>query len=191
PVGRQESAALGARLSRSRRRESSRRPRCLLVAPGRCQGDVGGDRRTPLLRRFQLPRRRCVSVRPRNSRLARERATAHRARALAVHSHAAPQQKSQSVECSGRSGVRGLASIGLRLSLGRGAAAPAAGPVYTGNMRKPRTAVWAGTAFGMALAMTLLILIAKGTGETQIHLALRVTARWSFLLFWLAYAGSA
>jgi hypothetical protein len=58
-------------------------------------------------------------------------------------------------------------------------------------MRKPRTAVWAGAAFGMALAMTLLILIAKGTGETQIHLALRATARWSFLLFWLAYAGSA
>jgi len=48
-----------------------------------------------------------------------------------------------------------------------------------------------GASFGAAFAIALLILVAKGNGEKAIHLALRVTARWSYLWFWLAYAGGA
>jgi len=48
-----------------------------------------------------------------------------------------------------------------------------------------------GVAFGVALALTATVLTRVGTDEKSIRLALRVTARWSFLLFWLAYAGGA
>jgi hypothetical protein len=58
-------------------------------------------------------------------------------------------------------------------------------------MRNPRTAVWMGAAFGLALVIAVVILVDKGTGESGIRFALRVTARWSYLWFWLAYAGGA
>jgi hypothetical protein len=46
-----------------------------------------------------------------------------------------------------------------------------------------------GTAFLIALALAAFVLATeRGQG---IGLALRITARWSFLLFWLAYVGGA
>jgi len=46
-----------------------------------------------------------------------------------------------------------------------------------------------GAAFFVAAALTAIILASFGSHGSE--LALRVTARWSFLLFWLAYTGSA
>jgi len=45
----------------------------------------------------------------------------------------------------------------------------------------------AGFLVALALAAIVLVIFGADNGGTQ--LALRVTARWSFLLFWLAYAG--
>ena len=50
---------------------------------------------------------------------------------------------------------------------------------------------WMRVAFLLSLALAAIVLARAGTGEHGIVLALRVTARWSFLLFWPAYAGSA
>jgi hypothetical protein len=51
--------------------------------------------------------------------------------------------------------------------------------------------VWVVGAFGGALALAVAILAADGTGPEGLGLAVRVTARWSFLYFWLSYAGGA
>ena len=48
-----------------------------------------------------------------------------------------------------------------------------------------------GAAFCVALALAACILAVMGTGEKGTIAALRVTARLSFALFWLAYAGGA
>ena len=48
-----------------------------------------------------------------------------------------------------------------------------------------------GAAFLIAFALAAIVLAIFGAGERGTELALRVTARWSFLLFWLAYAGGA
>jgi hypothetical protein len=48
-----------------------------------------------------------------------------------------------------------------------------------------------GAAFGIALAIAVLVLVLAGSDNKGIRLALELTARWSFLLFWLAYAGNA
>src|SRR6185312_3737861 len=58
-------------------------------------------------------------------------------------------------------------------------------------VRQSRLGLWIGVALGMALLAACLILGAAGTGEKPTRLALEVTARWSFLLFWLAYTGNA
>jgi hypothetical protein len=50
---------------------------------------------------------------------------------------------------------------------------------------------WMGAAFGIALTIAATVLVLQGTGNKGIRLALELTARWSFLLFWLAYAGDA
>jgi hypothetical protein len=50
---------------------------------------------------------------------------------------------------------------------------------------------WMAGAFGGGLALAAAILGAKGTGFPALSLALRMTARWSFLFFWLAYTGGA
>jgi hypothetical protein len=55
----------------------------------------------------------------------------------------------------------------------------------------PVVAVWMGSAFCAALGLTALVLAALGPGEHGTIVALQVTARFSFLLFWLAYAGGA
>ena len=54
---------------------------------------------------------------------------------------------------------------------------------------KPTTAVWMGAAFAAAAALAGIALAAFGAGERGTDIALKVTARFSFLLFWLAYAG--
>ena len=58
-------------------------------------------------------------------------------------------------------------------------------------VRQSRLGVWIGVAMAVALAATCLVLAFAGTDQKSIRLALEVTARWSFLLFWLAYAGNA
>ena len=55
----------------------------------------------------------------------------------------------------------------------------------------PVAAVWMGSAFCAALGLAALALAALGPGEHGTIVALKVTARFSFLLFWLAYAAGA
>ena len=50
---------------------------------------------------------------------------------------------------------------------------------------------WMGAAFAMALAITAITLALHGTDNKATRLALELTARFSFVLFWLAYAGGA
>jgi hypothetical protein len=50
---------------------------------------------------------------------------------------------------------------------------------------------WMGAAFGTALAITVLTLALQGADNKATRLALELTARFSFVLFWLAYAGGA
>ena len=50
---------------------------------------------------------------------------------------------------------------------------------------------WMGAAFGTALAITAVTLALHGTDNKSTRLALELTARFSFVLFWLAYAGGA
>jgi hypothetical protein len=49
--------------------------------------------------------------------------------------------------------------------------------------------MWA--AFLVAFGLAAIVLVIFGVGERGTAIALRATARWSFLLFWPAYAGSA
>jgi hypothetical protein len=51
--------------------------------------------------------------------------------------------------------------------------------------------VWMIGAFGGALALAVAVLAGYGTGPDGIGQAVRYTARWSFLYFWLSYAGGA
>jgi hypothetical protein len=53
------------------------------------------------------------------------------------------------------------------------------------------TPSWVAVGFFVAWALAALVLFIFGIGERGTAVGLRVTARWSFLLFWLAYAGSA
>jgi hypothetical protein len=45
--------------------------------------------------------------------------------------------------------------------------------------------------FGIAMVVTVVVLAIQGPGNSGTRLALELTARWSFLLFWMAYAGNA
>ena len=58
-------------------------------------------------------------------------------------------------------------------------------------MAKPNVMLWMGSAFGVALAMAAIVLGLDGVDNKSVRLALELTARWSFLLFLLAYAGNA
>jgi hypothetical protein len=51
--------------------------------------------------------------------------------------------------------------------------------------------VWMGGAFLVAFVLAAIVLAVFGFGDRGTELALRVTARWCFILFWAAYAGSA
>lgn len=56
---------------------------------------------------------------------------------------------------------------------------------------RPNVARWMGLAFLAAALVALLVLAVVGHGERGTSDALIVTARMSFVLFWLAYTGSA
>lgn len=58
-------------------------------------------------------------------------------------------------------------------------------------MAKPNVMLWMGSAFGVALATSAIVLGLNGVDNKSVRLALELTARWSFLLFLLAYAGNA
>jgi hypothetical protein len=51
--------------------------------------------------------------------------------------------------------------------------------------------IWMIGAFGGALALAVAVLAVYGTGPDGLRLGVRITARWSFLFFWLSYAGGA
>jgi hypothetical protein len=51
--------------------------------------------------------------------------------------------------------------------------------------------IWMIGAFGGALALTVAVLAVYGTGPDGLRLGVRITARWSFLFFWLSYTGGA
>lgn len=57
--------------------------------------------------------------------------------------------------------------------------------------KRPRLALWMGCAFAGALALAAITLGFLGPGASGTTVALRITARWSYLFFWSAYAGSA
>jgi hypothetical protein len=58
-------------------------------------------------------------------------------------------------------------------------------------MAKSNVMLWMGTATGIALAVAAIVLGLNGPDNKSVRLALELTARWSFLLFFLAYAGNA
>ena len=57
--------------------------------------------------------------------------------------------------------------------------------------REPSILVWMSVAFCIALALATVVLAVFGVNERGITIALRLTARWSFLLFFAAYVGGA
>ena len=57
-------------------------------------------------------------------------------------------------------------------------------------MRKLTTDQWMGIAFGGAVVIVAMVYLGAGHGE-KLNVALRATARWSFLWFWPASVGSA
>src|ERR1700733_7803317 len=56
---------------------------------------------------------------------------------------------------------------------------------------RPNAAVWMASAFCAAFGLAAVVLAAFGTEERGTDVALQVTARLSFLLFWPAYAAGA
>lgn len=50
---------------------------------------------------------------------------------------------------------------------------------------------WMAASFAVAAVLAVAMLSRFGLGERGTAIALQLTARWSFLLFWLAYIGSA
>ncbi len=61
--------------------------------------------------------------------------------------------------------------------------------IYCVMPTKSTTAWWTGAAFAVAAALAAITLAVFGADARGTVIALRVTARFSFLLFWLAYAG--
>ena len=62
--------------------------------------------------------------------------------------------------------------------------------VRAANWLPTTTLSWMGVAFLIAFVIAGIV-VTFGTGERGTSIALRATARWSFLLFWLAYVGGA
>ena len=66
------------------------------------------------------------------------------------------------------------------------------GFVFRGLVRWPvTTASSMAAGFLIAFVLAAVMLAIFGAGDRGTEIALRATARWSFLLFWLAYAGGA
>lgn len=60
------------------------------------------------------------------------------------------------------------------------------------NAARPvRAGGWMIGAFGGAAVLAVAVLIRYGAGADGLRLAVRLTARWAFLFFWLSYAGGA
>jgi len=57
--------------------------------------------------------------------------------------------------------------------------------------RNALPALWMGTAFGMGLGIAAAVLFVSGNASKGLVPALQMTARWAFLLFWMAYTGGA
>jgi len=70
-------------------------------------------------------------------------------------------------------------------------AAPASNRKYALMRSRPAVAFWMASALCIAVGLAASALFVEGVNASGIALALRVTARWSFLLFWLAYSGGA
>jgi succinate-acetate transporter protein len=56
---------------------------------------------------------------------------------------------------------------------------------------EPRTALWMGSGFGGALVLAASTLLIEGAGPSGTIEGLRLTARFSYGLFWLTYVGGA
>jgi hypothetical protein len=57
-------------------------------------------------------------------------------------------------------------------------------------MRNRTTTEWMAASLSVALAIVLIVRVGVAPGD-RVGMALRATARWSFLLFWLASVGGA
>jgi hypothetical protein len=57
--------------------------------------------------------------------------------------------------------------------------------------RKTIPVLWMGMAFAIGFGSAAVVLAIQGIDVNSLKTALRVTARWSFLFFWVAYAGRA
>ena len=64
-------------------------------------------------------------------------------------------------------------------------------PAATGDWARPHTVLWTLSAFCAAGSLAALVLAVFGLDERGTDVALQVTARFSFLLFWPAYVGGA
>jgi hypothetical protein len=58
-------------------------------------------------------------------------------------------------------------------------------------IKRQSTALWMGLAFVVALGLAAAVLAIDGADHKGLVMGLRLTARWSFLLFWVAYSGGA
>jgi hypothetical protein len=61
----------------------------------------------------------------------------------------------------------------------------------TAIARKPVPIFWMVGAFAVALVLAAIVVAIGGVSPGNLRMALRVTARWAFLLFWVAYTGRA
>src|SRR5271169_928990 len=59
------------------------------------------------------------------------------------------------------------------------------------SSKRKSTVLWMSIAFGVALGLAAAVLAIDGTDHKGLVMGLRLTARWSFLLFWVAYSGGA
>ena len=69
--------------------------------------------------------------------------------------------------------------------------APRGFAVFLAGWRSVSVFWWMAAAFLICLILAAIVLAVFGAGERGTVLALRLTARWCFLLFWFAYAGGA
>ncbi len=65
------------------------------------------------------------------------------------------------------------------------------GDVAIGHSAGRRQIIFPLASFFVAVALVAILFVTSGAGDRETELALRVTARWSFLPFWFAYSGSA
>ena len=63
--------------------------------------------------------------------------------------------------------------------------------MLTVSRKDDHSALWIGAAFAAAVGLAALVLAVAGPNDHSVHLALQATARLMFLVFFLAYTGSA